>query len=218
MIEQETERVGAFFDRRAEGFDAIYSGRRSALPRLWDRLTRRNLIDRLEFSLRMLEPLAGASVLDVGCGSGRYALALVARGAAEVVGVDVAPRMLTLAAELAREGGVDDRCTFVRAEVRDYRPGRSFDGVVAMGFFDYAASPAETLQHLHRLTGRVLVASFPARGALRVPFRKAWLGLRGCPVFFYSRREILELTARAGFDPVHLERSGPIYVLAAAPA
>ncbi len=212
------QRVSAFFDRRAAGFDAIYSGRRAPHLRAWDRLTRRNLFERLEFTLQALEPLAGASVLDVGCGSGRYGVALARRGAARVVGLDVAPRMLAIAGELARAEAVDDRCSVVQSEVTDYRPGRTFDGVVAMGFFDYVETPGEVLAHLRPLTRRRLVASFPARGAFRVPFRRAWLALHGCPVWFYDAGGVRRLCEDAGFRVERLESRGPILLLSAAPA
>lgn len=211
------QQVAAFFDRRAPDFDAIYSGRRTAPLRLWDRLTRRNLFDRLEFTLQALEPLAGASVLDVGCGSGRYGVALAGRGAARVVGIDAAPRMLQIGEALAREHGVADRCAFVLGEVEGYRPGRSFDGVVAMGFFDYVKDAAGVLAHLRPLTGRRLVASFPARAAVRAPFRRVWLGLHGCPVYFYGAAQVRALAVAAGFSRVQVVRRGPILLLVADP-
>jgi malonyl-CoA O-methyltransferase len=50
----------------------------------------------------MPEDLPGQAVLDVGCGSGRYMLHALQRGAARVIGVDLSPQMLVRAgAELA---------------------------------------------------------------------------------------------------------------------
>ena len=209
--------VAAFFDRRAPGFDAIYSGDRAAHLRLWDRLTRRNLFERLEFTLDTLAPLAGASVLDVGCGSGRYGLLLAERGASEVVGIDVAPRMLEIAESLARAHGSADRCVYLCVAAEAYRPQREFDGVVAMGFFDYTADAAGLLAHLRPLTRRRLVASFPARAAFRAPFRRAWLGLRGCPVYFYDAEQVRRMAEDAGFGRARVVRRGPILLLVAEP-
>lgn len=48
--------------------------------------------------LAALPDLAGATVLDAGCGTGRYCAALADRGAARVVGVDFSPEMLRRAA------------------------------------------------------------------------------------------------------------------------
>jgi malonyl-CoA O-methyltransferase len=50
----------------------------------------------------MPDTLRGEAVLDVGCGSGRYMLHALRRGAARVIGVDLSPQMLARAgAELA---------------------------------------------------------------------------------------------------------------------
>ena len=57
----------------------------------------------------VLEPLlgevAGLRVLDVGCGTGRHALRLAARGA-DVTGLDPSPEMLAVAREQARLAGL----------------------------------------------------------------------------------------------------------------
>lgn len=44
--------------------------------------------------LRLLAPLEGKRILDIGCGSGFFASALVQAGAAEVVGVDLGPELI----------------------------------------------------------------------------------------------------------------------------
>lgn len=209
-------RVGAYFDRKAASFDAIYSGHKPLPGRVWDRITRRNIGDRLEFTKRVLSPVQGKSILDVGCGSGRYGLEFAAMGARRVVGIDVAEQMLVLARRLAEEraAGV---CEFLNTDVLRYSPGERFDAVVAMGFFDYVDDPVRVLAHLRSLTDGVVVAAFPARGAFRVPFRKLYLTARGCPVFFYTRGGILELCRRAGLECRQLERRGPIYLLVASP-
>jgi malonyl-CoA O-methyltransferase len=45
----------------------------------------------------MPDTLRGEAVLDVGCGSGRYMLHALRRGAARVIGVDLSPQMLARA-------------------------------------------------------------------------------------------------------------------------
>ena len=107
------ERLEKYFDRVAAGFDAIYSGKKPLPSRVWDRLTRKSLHERLGYCLTTLAPLAGRTVLDVGCGSGRGSIALAEQGAT-VVGIDVSGRMLEMARELAQEKHLSDRCTFER--------------------------------------------------------------------------------------------------------
>lgn len=211
------EQLAVYWSRRAEEFDALYTGRKGAASRLWDRLTRRNIGDRFRFTLRAVRPVDGKRILDVGCGSGRYCVELAAGGEAEVVGVDLAAGMLTIAERLAAQRGVESRCRFVRADILDYEPAQRFDDTVAMGFFDYVPQPHSVLSHLRVLTTGKLVASFPCRVSGRAPFRKLWLAARGCYVRLYGRSEVKALCASAGFEVRTLVRRGPIYLLIAEP-
>lgn len=212
------EQLAVYWSRRAEEFDALYTGRKGRAARLWDALTRRNIGDRFRFAMRAVGPVEGKRILDMGCGSGRYCVELAARGGAEVVGVDLAPGMLTIAGRLAAERGVEARCRFVRTDILDYAPAEPFDDAVAMGFFDYAPDPRRVLSHLRALTRGRLVASFPCRLSGRAPFRKLWLKARGCYVRLYGRGEVEALCRAAGFDVKALVRRGPIYLLIAEPA
>jgi SAM-dependent methyltransferase len=80
------------------------------------------LVDALD-----LEP--GMRVLDVGCGPGRHALALAARGI-EVVGVDISARFVQLASDAARD--LDVPATFLRADARHLAFGPEFDGAISL--------------------------------------------------------------------------------------
>ncbi len=212
------EQLAAYWSRRAEEFDAIYSGRKGAASRLWDRLTRRNIGERFRFALQAVGTVDGKRILDVGCGSGRYCVEFAARGEAEVVGVDLAQGMLTIAERLAARRGVESRCAFVRADVLSYETREPFDDIVAMGFFDYVESPLAVMSRLRSLTRGRLVASFPCRLSGRAPFRKLWLRARGCYVRLYGRGEVESLCASSGFNVRTLIRRGPIYLLVAEPS
>jgi SAM-dependent methyltransferase len=79
--------------------------------------------------LEGLGPLMGRRVLDLGCGKGRFARVLAARGA-RVVGLDVSAAMLAA----AREAGVD--C--VRGSARRLPfASSSFDGAIAVEVFEH---------------------------------------------------------------------------------
>lgn len=56
--------------------------------------------------------LSGRTVLDVGCGTGDLALATLARGATHADGVDLGPKAIDAARELAAERGLTDLATF----------------------------------------------------------------------------------------------------------
>jgi SAM-dependent methyltransferase/GNAT superfamily N-acetyltransferase len=84
--------------------------------------------------LSLLPPVAGKRVLDAGCGPGAYAAWLADRGA-EVVGLDVSPRMVERARRRLR-----GRAAVLRADLGrllDFLPAASFDLVRSALTLDY---------------------------------------------------------------------------------
>jgi SAM-dependent methyltransferase len=77
--------------------------------------------------LRLLPEIAGADVLDLGCGFGDFARLARARGAASVTGVDISERMLREAALRTRDPAI----TYVHGAIETYRPVRAFDLAVS---------------------------------------------------------------------------------------
>lgn len=211
------QRLAAFFDRKALTFDAIYSGDKNIVLRVWDRITRRNIHQRFAFTLRAGEPWGDRRVLDVGCGSGRYSVAAAKRGAREVVGLDLSPQMIELAEHLARESGVAEKCSFQLGDVMNYSGGHSFEVTLAIGFFDYVVDPLPVITRLCGLTSKMLVATFPSRYTLRALPRRLWITLNRCPIRFYSPGEVKGLLGQAGFDCQRLVRHGPVFTVVAVP-
>jgi 2-polyprenyl-3-methyl-5-hydroxy-6-metoxy-1,4-benzoquinol methylase len=185
--------------------------------RWFNRIGRRNIQDRFDFTIEALQPIDGKRFLDVGCGTGRYGVELARRGARQVTGIDFSGEMLNIARRLAREGDVADRCAFLQVDVLQYQPEEPFDSVIANGFFDYVRRPRAVFEHLRTMTRVSLIATFPAQWAFRTVFRKAWLSARGCPVFFYGENDILQLCKVAKYSCRQILRRGPIYLLEAAP-
>ena len=84
-------------------------------------------------------PLAGVSLLDVGCGAGLFAEPL-ARLGADVVGVDPAPAAIEAARRHAEETGA--RLAYRAATVEELAAEpRRFDVVSAMEVIEHAADP-----------------------------------------------------------------------------
>ena len=113
-----------------------------------------------------LEP--GMRVLDVGCGPGRHARALAERGI-EVVGVDISPRFVELAAEGAPAGA-----TFVVGDARRLTYDGEFDAVISLcqgGLGLVRGDDASVLAGMVRAvkpgTGRLALTAFSAYFAVR---------------------------------------------------
>jgi len=191
------ERVNSYFEREAERFAAIYERDKPVRQRLGDWLFRRVILERYSLVVNAIGA-PGASVLDVGCGPGRYGIELARRGAGRCVGVDAAAAMVDIARHEAERAGVASRCEWTVSDFLSYQGGEQFDAVVAMGYFDYLEEP---LPHLRKMIdharGRVF-ASFPKRWTLRTGLRVVRFRLARGFVRFYSRREVLSLFREAG--------------------
>jgi len=211
-VTEELQEVLEYFDATASRFAAIYTA-----PRLVDRLFRRDMYERLRRTLDACAPLAGTSVLDIGCGSGEYTVALAVRGAATAVGLDFAGNMLAIARERARAAGVAEQCQFLLGDFLSYPFGRPFDYAIAIGVFDYLKDPAPVLARARDITTQRFVATFPRRFTWRALVRKVRLSLAGCPVFFYTRRRVLALMRQAGFLVETCERCGKLHFVTARP-
>jgi 2-polyprenyl-3-methyl-5-hydroxy-6-metoxy-1,4-benzoquinol methylase len=197
-----TKLVEEYFDKEAGRFDAIYEDRKPWHQRMIDGLFRGVVRHRLEL-VRAIAPQEGSwSVLDVGCGSGRFAVALARAGATEVLGVDVSGSMVEMARRDALAAGVGERSRFEQADFLAFDPGRRYDSVLALGYFDYLSDPLPHLVQMRDLClGRVF-ASFPKRFDFRVPTRIARIRLLGRGfVRFYSRGDVIGLLERSGFTP-----------------
>lgn len=203
------QRVRKHFHADARRFDAIYEDEKNAITRFVDNVWRGVVRRRFELTLEQLEPLAGKTALDVGCGSGRYCIAYAKRGAARVIGVDFAVAMIELADEYARRAGLSDSCEFRAGKFPEAVRDESFDVCTAMGFFDYVADPAPIISRMRELTRSKMIMSFPKSREWRAPVRRVRFWLTGCPLFLYSESQVRKILSDAGvtlYDWIALDR------------
>lgn len=192
------QKVQLHFHKDARRFDAIYEAEKGPVTRFIDHVWRGVVRRRFTLTMEKLEPLKGKTVLDVGCGSGRYCIAFAEHGAARVVGVDMAQGMIDLANDLARQAGVQDRCEYRVGAFPEVVPDGPFDASTAMGFFDYVDDPVRVLDQMRQKTRSTMVMSFPKSGEWRVPLRRVRFLMAGCPLFLYSEKRTREILAAAG--------------------
>ena len=201
MTGNRQDTVRGYFEREAERFDAIYHPDKSLAQRLVDRWFRGVVIERFHLICNLAPSPGPWTVLDVGCGSGRYSVALARAGAAQVVGVDGAAPMIAIAERAAREAGVAERCRFVVTGFLDLPAGDRFDVVVATGYFDYLDDPAPHLKKMVAMSRHRVFLSFPKRWEWRVLVRKVRFWIERGFVRFYSKAEVEALMRDAGVPP-----------------
>jgi len=91
-----------------------------------------------------LSEVAGRDVIDFGCGDGAEAVE-VAKHGARVFGLDIRPKALETARQLAREAGVADRCAFGAVAESPA------DIVMSIDAFEHFSEPAAVLSVMHEL-------------------------------------------------------------------
>ncbi len=183
-------------------FDKHYAGT-SVLARVpvLGGFVRRSLLDRQRRAIAFLENVGAKTILDIGCGTGRFAVEAAMRGA-RVFGYDVSAPALALARQAAESRGVGDRCTFVQGDVQAnaYPPA---DAWFDLGCLQYLPSPEAVVERL---------AGVP-HGFSCLPSTGHWIGparflyrsvLMRQPYRTYSGGSILSLFRR--YEAVRFER------------
>lgn len=228
---KDIKKVEQYFTRTAANFDSLYSENElNPLMRFVNRKFRHDIYERFILSLEHLRRYELCTVLDVGCGSGRYACALGQVGVKRVVGVDLSPKMIELAIENVKNANLiqiiqkpdanrtgDKTFEFICCDFMEFQTSETFDVVLAMGFFDYIKDPLPVLQKMKALAKHSVIASFPSISLYRTPIRKIRYYFKRCPVYFYDRDKIISFSLKAGFSNnsiVKIKGSGMDYFVA----
>ena len=204
-------KVRDHFHDDAERFDSIYKTEKGIFARFIDDYWRGVVQKRLEVNVEKLQPLKGKSVLDVGCGSGRFCLEYAKHGATRVLGVDFAPAMIDISNQLAKEAGVDKQCEFRVGAYPEIvkETDLPFDASTANGFFDYIEEPTPIIAKMREMTRGQMIMSFPKAVEWRVPLRRLRFKMKGTPLFLYREEQVKKILADAGvadYEWINLDR------------
>jgi SAM-dependent methyltransferase len=113
-----------------------------------------------EFRLRVVRPLEGKRLLEVGCGDGETGV-LLAKLGARVTGIDISPRSVELATRRARAAGMSDRASFVCGPLATVDvPENHFDIVWGDGILHHI------IDELDRVLARVVRWARPGATAI----------------------------------------------------
>jgi len=152
-----------------------------------------NTLAEVDFLMRELGVSPGASILDVGCGTGRHAVELARRGFV-VTGVDVSPGMLEEARKSA--SAADVHVTWHHADAASFSPGKQFDGVICLceGAFGLLGSRDHPI-------GQPLAILRHVAGAMKLDAKCLFTVLNG---FALIRRSTQADVEQKKFDPIGL--------------
>jgi SAM-dependent methyltransferase len=196
-----------YFDKHARSFDRLYESRGVA-ARL-----RRGPERGRDLAAAVVARHPEPHVLDVGCGPGRVAEALLEAGAAKYVGIDFSAEMLALARRrVDGRAGVE----LVEGDFLDLDLPGTFDVVLALGLFDYLPEPRPAAAWMRARCTSTLVASFPRWDWAKAPLRHLYYALHRCRIFEYTEAGAEELLRDAGFSSVEFASRGPRGFLAVA--
>jgi SAM-dependent methyltransferase len=129
----------AFYDRIAPAFDTLVAEDRAEVDAILDRL-----------------PTVAGRALDIGIGTGRFAVPMARRGWS-IVGVDLSPGMLAQAQKAAQEAGLAERIDLREGDATaiDALPEGPFEVILAIGVLFHVTSPAARAAFVAALARRL---------------------------------------------------------------
>jgi cyclopropane fatty-acyl-phospholipid synthase-like methyltransferase len=219
MPEPDSE-SGRYWSEHARSWEAsAYYEDRQAQPSLWDRTSTifrgRAMYVRMEMALELVSPhVKGLHVLDIGCGSGRFAFEMLAAGAERVVGIDVSPEVIAAADARRRESSTEGLEFKVMDVTRPEAALPRVDLVTALGVIEYFDAPALSAL-IGKFDTRYFLLEFPdseqrRRNRLQWYLRQVYLWVNRCPgVYLYAPETFRRIAGEHGFQSVWFaHRSG----------
>lgn len=205
---KDPQQVREYFTRSAVTFDSLYSEQEmTPLVRFINRKFRRDIYERFLRTMEHVRKHEVKSVLDIGCGSGRYAVGLAESGAQRIVGVDFSSNMINLAVEATKNiEGAEGIFEFACCDFMKFQTEERFDVVIAMGVFDYIKAPVPFLKKMCSFSNHSVLISFPSVSFYRTPIRKVRYYFKRCPLYFYKRNQIHSICSEAGFSEIHVDK------------
>lgn len=198
-----------YWNAEAEVFDEIYDSE-GRVTGLLNKLLRSDMEGRTLFTREHSDLVKAPSILEIGCGTGVHTKLLIEGGASHVTGLDFSGKMLDIARR--RLGGVDEsKWSLLEGDFMATALENRYDVVTAVGVFDYVAAPREFLKRMADVSQDRVIVTFPRAGTVRASIRKIRLGLKNCPVYFYTSRDIESMAEACGLNIVKNQIIGQLH-------
>lgn len=200
------------WEKEAVAFDEIYSGGGLAgrIPFLGP-FIQKGIIERQNRALAFLGAIKAQTILDLGCGVGRFAVE-AARSGVTVHAYDISQPAIDMAQEAAHRAGVSHRCHFYVADLLtvDFPAA---DAWFDLGCLHYLPEPSNVIQKLTQVPH--LFSCLPQKGHWLGPLHYVFRTLlRGQKYLSFTEDEIKKLLA--AYPHLHIEKSGLVYYVTTA--
>lgn len=172
---------------------------------------------RMSAALELIRPhIAGKTVLDVGCASGRFAFQMIQSGAKKVYGTDISEKALELAKARGAELGMQDKLEFFASDVvQTDNPLPQADIVTALGVIEYFDAQAMSA-FLGNLRTNYILLDFPdLERKKEFPtwlLRQVYIRVNRLPgIYLYSLDEFSKLAEPHGFKDLRVVKRRNFY-------
>lgn len=195
------------WEQEAVVFDEIYSGGGlvGKIPLLGP-FIQRGIIERHNRALAFLQACGARTILDLGCGVGRFAVA-AARQGVTVYGYDISGPAIAQAQAAAQQAGVSDRCHFFTADLLTV-VFPAADAWFDLGCLHYLPDPAAVINNLTQVPH--LFSCLPQKGHWLSPLHYLYRTLlRGQKYLEFTEPDIRRLLA--AYPHLQIESSGMVY-------
>ncbi len=178
--------VKVFFDDYVHKFDDIYNhvSQETKLNNFITKLFRKSMRSRMLNSFEDLDKKNINSILDVGCGSGRYSN-ILAKKKDYVLGIDFSEKMIGYAKENANLEKLKN-LEFKVVSYQDFEYQRKFDAVICMGFFDYINDAKDVIIKILKNDPKIFLGSFPKKKNFLNFVRRFRYYVNNCPLYYYD--------------------------------
>ncbi len=159
----------------------------------------KNTVKEVGFLIAELGVSPGASILDVGCGTGRHSVELAHQGYS-VTGIDLSAGMLAQAEDKAKAANV--QVEWIHADATSFSLGRMFDAAICLceGAFGLLGSEDDAIDH-------PLAILYNISSCLKPKAKTLFTVLNG---FREIRRHTQEDVEQGTFDPLTLSHMSEI--------
>lgn len=145
--------MAEIFDSIAPEYDDWYTGEVGSLAHSLER----------EMVMKFIDPHPGETVLDLGCGTGIYAIDLALMGL-HVTGIDISEEMLAVAAQKA--SNLNLSIVLKQADIGKIDFGNeAYDKVISISAMEFFPNPAEVIRRAYQAVkpgGRMVFATIGA--------------------------------------------------------